>query len=90
MKKVYSVFDKKAMFFSSPIIVDYPAQAERAFSQEINNPQSQLNQYAEDFALYQIGEFNEEKGTLIPLDVPMHFHEALEYLPRPTMVDDKK
>lgn len=79
MKKVYSVYDKKAMFFSSPIIVDYPVQAERAFAQEISNTNSQLHHYAEDYAMYQIGEFDEEKGTLIPLDIPLHFHEALEY-----------
>lgn len=80
MKKVYSVYDKKAMFFSSPIVVDFPIQAERALQQEASNPNSQLHQYADDFAMYQIGEFDESKGTLIPLDVPLHFHEVAEFL----------
>lgn len=80
MKKVYSVYDKKAMFFSSPIIVDFPVQAERALQQEASNPNSQLHQYPDDFAMYQIGEFDESRGTLIPLDVPLHFHEVAEFV----------
>lgn len=80
MKKVYSVYDKKAMFFCSPLIVDFPVQAERALQQEVSNPHSQLHQYADDFAMYQIGEFDDSKGTLIPLEIPLHFHEAAEFL----------
>lgn len=80
MKKVFSVYDKKAMFFSSPIVVDYPAQAERAFMQECQNPNSQLHNCAEDFALFQIGEFDEQKGTMISLPTPVHHVEAMAYI----------
>ena len=80
MKKVYSVYDKKAMFFSSPMVFDYLPQATRVFENEVKNKNSQLNQYPEDFALYQIAEFDETKGTIIALDTPRHICDAMDYV----------
>lgn len=80
MKKIYAVYDKKAMFFSSPMAFDHLPQATRQFEAEVKNTNSQLNHYPEDFALYQIAEYDEMKGLLRSLDTPKHICDASEFL----------
>lgn len=80
MKKIYAVYDKKAMFFGSPIAFDYLPQAVRVFENEVKVKDSQLNKYPEDFALYQIAEYDTEKGIIKSLDTPRHICDATEFV----------
>lgn len=81
LKKVIAVYDKKACFFASPMVFDHSVQAERSFSEEVKNPNSQLGKFPEDFALYHIADFNPETGMMKPLDVPYLITEAMAYVP---------
>lgn len=81
LKKVIAVYDKKACFFASPMVFDYSIQAERSFSEEVKNPNSQLGKFPADFALYHIADFDPEKGLMIPLEVPFLITEAMAYVP---------
>lgn len=80
--KLYSVYDKKAMFFDSPFCVENDVQASRAFDQAVNDPRSTLSQYPADFALYYLGEYDSGTGAVMCADIPRLRHEAMEFVKR--------
>lgn len=79
MKKIYSVYDKKAMVFFNPMYVDNAVDATRSFERAINDSNTYLCQYPDDFALYELGSFDEEKGQHNLLSIPCLCHEAVEF-----------
>lgn len=78
--KLYSVYDKKAMFFDSPFCVENDIQAARAFDQAVNDPRSTLSKYPADFALYCLGEYDPGTGFVKCPDIPIFTHEAMEFV----------
>lgn len=66
--KLYSVLDKRAGFFSAPFGLRADVHALRSFTAEVNRKaeDNNMNRYPQDFALYRIGSFVQEDGTLIP------------------------
>ena len=65
MKKLISVFDKAAMFYKSPIVVNHQNEALRIFESAFRTQGSDFSAYPNDYDLYLIGEFDEVTGTLI-------------------------
>lgn len=66
---LYSVRDQKVGFM--PPLTDQSEQsAIRGFAFAINNPENIMNFSPKDFDLYRVGEFDADKGVLIPLDIP--------------------
>lgn len=81
VKKLFAVCDKKASLFWSPMPSVSDGVAIRAFSDAVVSEQSELSRHAGDFALYQVGEFDESAGLLIPLVPPRYVADAVEFLP---------
>lgn len=63
MSKVYSIFDDKAQVFNLPFYCSNDAMAIRAFADAINNSGRLESRFPEDFHLYCLGEFNDDKGV---------------------------
>ena len=80
-KQVYSIYDKKAMFYGPLMVYDNRVSALRDFEQVCLNSQAMINKYPDDFVLYYVGTFETENGRLEPCLVPQHIMEAREYLP---------
>lgn len=76
--KLYSVYDKRAKDFGTPMAMPTDAHAVRSFTQEVNrqDPSNMLNQFPEDFAIYGIATFNTDTGTL-DTDGPKLLLEAI-------------
>lgn len=66
--KVFSILDIKAKTYCKPFVDTTPASAIRSFGQAVNDPQSQISKFPEDYILYQIGEFSETTGALKPTE----------------------
>lgn len=67
---VYSIFDSAAGVFTAPTIDISDASAVRAFQQALANSGSIMNFKPDDFSLYQIGRFEVESGSLVPMVPP--------------------
>jgi len=78
--KGFAVFDVAANFFQEPFFVPSMGIALRGFSDAANNPESPVHKHPEDYRLFQIGDYNQESGTLIPLDHPVLCANATEYV----------
>lgn len=61
---VFAVYDSKLQAFMLPWIAQNEQMAKRNFATVANDPGTQLCEHAEDFALYQIGTFEDETGHL--------------------------
>lgn len=76
-QKAFAVRDGKTELFHLPFFSNTHADAERSFSATANNPQTTINQFPEDFALWHIGEYDQSIGKMFPLDQPIHMLNAL-------------
>lgn len=65
MLNIYSIRDAKMETFNRPFYMPADGAAIRAFQDEVNNKESELNRHPEDYALYTIGIFNEDDGEIM-------------------------
>lgn len=61
---ICSVFDTALNAFGRPIFVHTTNQAVRSFTDEVNNPQSEMNKHPEDYNLHHIGNFHDDTGEI--------------------------
>jgi len=82
--KLYSIYDKKAQTYAPPFAYPYHGQAIRAFSDLVQDQRSSVNKHPGDYALFFLGEYDDNTGELISLQKPEHLSEAQEYLLKQT------
>ena len=78
--KVFSVYDTKAEAYVSPFFFPAVGLAIRGFVDEANNPNSQINKHPTDFALFELGEFDDSSGVFTCLPAPRNLGLAHEFL----------
>ena len=80
IRQMFSVRNAKGEFFNPPFISHTKGSAERTFQTLCNDPQSDIARYPEDYDLYYMGDFDDIKGTMIPLDTPEHLVKAVQLI----------
>lgn len=70
-QKVFAVRDAKACAFMQPFFSTTRGSALRAFTDVVNDDpaRSPIAKHPDDYSLYEIGEFNDQEGQLIPLAI---------------------
>lgn len=83
--KAVSVLDLVADLFSQPHFVQTLGVAHRSFSDVINGRagESPLALHPEDYSLYELGEFDDATGAMIPLDTPRLVAKGLDVKVQP-------
>lgn len=79
-QKIFSVYDSKAEAFATPFFMPTLGMATRAFADECSNPQSSLRKHAEDYTLFELGEFDDVSGKMDLLATPKSIGLAVEFL----------
>lgn len=69
-KTVCAVRDSALDGFLQPLYVTTPAEAVRAFTKEVNNPQSPMYDTPGDYDLYQVGTYDPETGKHENIEPP--------------------
>lgn len=64
--KAYSIFDKKAGTYSQPFFCVSQGVAIRQLMDLVRDSRTTVSEYPDDFALYQVGDFDDVTGTLMP------------------------
>lgn len=70
--KAFAVFDSKAGNFGVPFFTAVTAVAVRMFTDLILDNTSTVSRHPEDFSLFEIGSFDDVKGVLMPLGIPIN------------------
>ena len=64
--QLYSIYDTIAQVFNKPFTEFNDESAKRAFQQS-----SEKQAYINDYALYHLGEYNDNDGTIVPVSAPV-------------------
>lgn len=78
--KIYSIRDSKAEIFNTPFYQKTHGEAERNFRSLVNDEKSQVNKYPEDYALWYLGEYDDNTGSFTTLDQPQHILNAVQVI----------
>lgn len=78
--KVFSVFDSKAEVFQQPFFSLTKGQALRGFTDAANDKNHPMGAHPEDYALFEIGEFDDATGRVEPLKSPVSLGLAIEFV----------
>lgn len=78
--KIFSVYDVKAEAYLPPFYVASKGAAVRSFSDAASDPTHNFCKHAEDFTLFELGEFNDETGRIVTLDAFIPLGTALEHM----------
>lgn len=70
--KMFAVRDVKADQFLSPFCSPNGGSALRSFCDAVQNENSLINKHPEDYQLYEVGEYVEQSGEIVPV-VPVKF-----------------
>lgn len=84
--KMYSIRDAKAEIFITPFFKKTHGEAERDFQTAVNDSKTTLHKYPEDFDLYYLGEYDDQKGLTQPLDTPQHVAKAISAVENPSQL----
>ena len=82
---VFAVYDRKAEAYGMPIFFAAKGQAVRAFDDQCNQAGSMMNLHPQDYTLYQIGEYTDSDGLMVPLTSPVGFGTGVDYLKQPPL-----
>lgn len=72
MNKLFSIRDTKSGHFGKPIVAPHQAPLIREFTEAVNDPKTIYSKFPADFDLYEVGDFDQNTGLLIPLKNPNH------------------
>lgn len=78
--KMFSIRDLKAEAFNEPFFNLTPAMAMRRIQMSLQSPESQMKIFAPDFAIYQIGEFDQVTGLVTGIPDPHHLIEIVDLI----------
>lgn len=78
--KAYAIHDAKAEVFNPPFYKHTHGEAERDFTSLARDGKSTVNQYPEDFDLYYVGGYDDNRGIFLPLDTPQHIVKAISVI----------
>ena len=75
--KIFSIRDQKSEVFNTPFFQKTHGEAERNFRSLVDDEKSTIHNYPEDFDLYYLGMYDDNKGTFDCLDPPQHMLKAV-------------
>lgn len=87
----YSIYDAAAKAYMRPMFMQTDGLAMRVFKDAINSEeQSDISKHPEQFTLFKIGEFDDQKGVINSTDKPELLasgHEVKEHYETAELVD---
>jgi len=77
--KVFAIYDSKSEAYMSPFFLQTKGQAMRAFADSVADPKTQFHNHPGDFTLFEIGEYDDQKGWLKSHEAKINLGSALEF-----------
>lgn len=70
--RYYSVYDRKALVYMPPFHAHTDGAAMRSIEDAMADPNTSLARHPDDFVLYYVGDYSDEKGRFFPADPLVH------------------
>ena len=68
--KIFAIYDSKVAAFQAPVFLRTHGEAEREISAMCRDPKHHFCKYAEDYTLFDMGDFDESTGSFDILTPP--------------------
>lgn len=78
MHKLYVVYDSKSETYTNPTVNPARGQAIRSFSDAVNGGQGVIADHPADFTLFEIGEYDNQTGTVVIYDAKVTVANGLD------------
>lgn len=82
LRKLYVIYDKKVECYRNLMVFANKAEAIREWGVVVNEPNTQFNRHPGDFALIELGEIDEQQGSVTGYD-KIHCATGLDLLKVP-------
>lgn len=79
-KQMCVIYDSKADRYNPPFSVHTYGEAERGFKDLVNDKTTAIGQHPEDFILFSLGEWDDDKGILLPLVEKQSLGNGIDFL----------
>lgn len=76
--KVFAVYDSRVSAFMQPSFLRSSGEAERMFVDIVNDGQSIISKHPADYTLFELGEYDDQNGKLMPHAAPVSVINALQ------------
>ena len=78
--KIYSIYDSKAESYAKPIFADRVGEVIRSFGDIANDKSHPIGKHPEDYSLYEIGEWDDDAGTVENTTPHKSLGKALDFV----------
>lgn len=78
--KMFSVYDSKVGAYLAPFFAKSAGEALRMFEDAVNSEGTLFANHPADFTLFEVGEFGELSGELMPREVKIALGLALDFV----------
>ena len=76
-QKIFTIYDSKAKAYITPFFLHQEGMAIRIFTDCVNDPKHQFGKHPEDYILFHIGEWEDEKAKFQP-NIPIALVTGIE------------
>lgn len=80
MNKVYAVWDAQISSFDQPIFLRSKGEAIRGFADAANDPKTYVGKHPQDYTLFEIAEYDRDKGSFQNHPTPISLGLAIEFV----------
>jgi hypothetical protein len=77
--KVFTIYDQKTEAYKQPFFMTTKGEAIRGLLEVLDNPQHAFSKYPADFTIFELGEYDDSNGKMLPLPAPISHGSLLEY-----------
>jgi hypothetical protein len=81
--KAFAIYDAKVKNYTKPEFFMTTEQAIRAFANSCKQEGSSLGMNPEDYSYWELGSYDQEKGTLASLTAPTQIARATDHVQTP-------
>jgi len=87
--QVFAVKDDKAAAFALPFFLPRMEVALRSFRDAMKDPKHDMSRHPEDYSLWCLGEFDDNKGAMLPVEPVLVARAADEVAKAPIAISDE-
>lgn len=80
LHKIFSVYDSKAELYLTPFFMKTKGEAVRGFEDVANDKNSAIGRHAEDYTLFELGEYDDCSAIFSLHKTPISIGVALEFV----------
>lgn len=79
----YTLFDTKSLVFNTPFFTHTHGAATRMCADLVADLNTTVGRHPADYVLYCIGQYDDEKGALVPHEIREHVVDIVSLVPMP-------